>query len=124
CVLSQGYWKTHNDSFKGGAPTDATWNLVLALKEQTPFFTFGSTWFGTFWTPPSGGNAYYQLAHQYMAARLNQLKGTTVPAAIQTALNSATALFNTPANTPTAIGNLKGNNALRQQYITLAGTLG
>jgi hypothetical protein len=115
CTLTQGYWKTHNDSFKGGAPTDTTWNLVVSQKEQTLFYTFGASWFKTFWTPPTGGNAYYQLAHQYMAAKLNQLKGTTVPPAVQTALNSANTLFNNPAYTPAYVGGLKGSNSLRAQ---------
>lgn len=126
CTLSQGYWKTHNDSFKGGAPTDATWGVgpLASLKEMTLFYGFGSTWFNTFWTAPSKGNAYYQLAHQYMAAKLNALKGTDVPTAVGAAMSSANTLFSNSAYTPSYIGGLKSNNALRQQYVNLAGILG
>jgi hypothetical protein len=43
---------------------------------------------------------------------------------IVSTLNSALALFQNPLNTPFTIGALKGNNALRTQFITLAGILG
>ena len=120
CTLTQGYWKTHNASFKGGAPLDDTWDQILALKEQTPFYLSGGTWFKVFWTPPSGGNAYYQLAHQYMAAKLNSLNGAGMSPAVTTAFNSATTLL-TSAN-PTAIGTLKG--AAKNNWVNLVGTLG
>ena len=122
CTLTLGYWKTHNDSFQGGAATDPTWALLSGgLAEETIFFLSGQTWFEVFWTPV-GGNAYYNLAHQYMAAVLNQLAGASVPAAVQTALNSATTLFNT--YTPAQIAALSGSDSLRRQFIALAGTLG
>jgi len=120
CTLTQGYWKTHNDSFKGGAPTDETWALIGADAEQTTFFLSGQSYFDVMWTAPKG-NAYYQLAKQYIAAELNMLAGAD-GSAITTAFASATTLFNT--YTPAQIGALKGNNAVRQQFISLAGTLG
>jgi hypothetical protein len=120
CTLTQGYWKTHNDSFKGGAPTDETWALIGPDAEQTTFFLSGQSYFDVMWTPAKG-NAYYQLAKQYIAAQLNVLSGAD-DSAITTAFNSATTLFNT--YTPAQVGALKGNNAIRQQFISLAGTLG
>jgi hypothetical protein len=39
--------------------------------------------------PPSGGNAYLQLAHQYMAAKLNILKGASAPPIVLSAINWA-----------------------------------
>jgi hypothetical protein len=121
CTLTQGYWKTHNDSFHGGAPTDPTWDLLGPLAEETPFFLSGQTYFQVFWTAPKG-NAYYNLAHQYMAAQLNMLDGAD-GSAISTAFSQATSLLNT--YTPAQIGALKGKNgnALRAQFISLAGTL-
>ncbi|GEM_PF-1213503 len=68
CTLTQGYWKTH--SAYGPAPYDETWAMV---GEDTPFFISGLTWHEILWTPPKGGNAYIQLAHQWIAAYLNQL---------------------------------------------------
>lgn len=121
CTFTLGYWKTHNASFKGGAAPDPTWNLLPGgLAESTVFFLSGKTWFQTFNTAPAG-NAYYVLSQQYMAARLNVLSGASVPAAVGTAIATSTLLFNT--YTPAQIGALKGSNALRAQFIALAGTL-
>ena len=69
CTLTQGYWKTH----AAGKKFDAGWNLVGG--PDAAFFASGSTWIQIFNTPPKGGNAYLQLAHQYMAAKLNALNG-------------------------------------------------
>jgi hypothetical protein len=101
CTLTQGYWKTHNNSFKGGAPADPTWynnTSTLPLGENTPFFSSGYTWFEIFWMPPSKGNAYLQLAHQYMAAKLNIIKGTSAPPIVISAINWAESFF--PGKTP------------------------
>ena len=119
CTLTQGYWKTH--SRQGPAPYDNNWANLGSLQENTPFFLSNQTWLQVFKTPP-GGNAYYQLADQYMAARLNQLNGASTPANVQTAINSATTLFNT--YTPAQIAALKGNSNVRAQFISLAGILG
>jgi hypothetical protein len=76
----------------GASKADPTWynnTSTLPLGEKTPFFTSGSTWFEIFWMPPSGGNAYLQLAHQYMAAKLNILKGTSAPSIVLSAINWA-----------------------------------
>ena len=68
--------------------------LSLAAPQitSTPFFLSGKTWYQVFWTPPAG-NAYYNLAHQYMAAFLNTLAGASVPVEVQQALDAAKALF-------------------------------
>lgn len=121
CTLTQGYWKTHGDP-ANTKKFDTTWNLLPGgLGPSTTFFLSGASWIQVFNTSPSG-NAYYQLAHQYMAARLNILNGASAPGSVTTAISSATTLFNT--YTPAQIGALKGNDALRQQFISLAGTLG
>ncbi len=120
CTLTQGYWKTHNDLFQGGAPSDPDWSSVGG--PDAAFFISGQTWFQVFWTSPKG-NAYYNLAHQYMAAVLNGVDNDpTPPADVQQALADAATLFST--YTPAQIGALKGNNSLRAQFITLAGILG
>ena len=119
CTLTQGYWKTHSQ--QGPAPYDDTWALLGAQQETATFFLSGKSWYGVFWTAPAG-NAYYQLADQYMAAQLNVLNGANVPANVQTALNQAATLFNT--YTPAQIAALKGNSTLRQQFVSLAGVLG
>lgn len=94
CTLTQGYWKTH--SKYGPAPYDSTWAVI---GEDTLFFNSGKSWITLFKTPPKGGDAYLQLAHQYMAARLNVEAGASVPSSVATALASATALFNSVGST-------------------------
>lgn len=119
CTLTQGYWKTHAGF---GAPRfDDAWLLILPSGPNSTFFLSGQTYYQVMQTAPKG-NAYYQLAHQYIAATLNALNGASVPPNVQSAINNATTLFNT--YTPAQIDALKGNDALRAQFITLAGILG
>jgi len=114
CSLTPGYWKTH--STYGPAPYDDTW---AEIGEDTPFFSSGKSYYEALHTAPRG-NAYYILAHAYIAAELNQLNGADFSAA-QDAFDAATALFNDPANTPDAVGELKGD--ARNAWIDLADTL-
>jgi hypothetical protein len=104
CTLTQGYWKTHSE--RGPAPYDDTWNLLPGTDgvagagndgAGTTFFAAGAGWHGVFWTPPAG-NAYYNLAHQYMAARLNLLNGASPPVNVAVALAWADAFF--PGKSP------------------------
>jgi hypothetical protein len=74
-----------------------------------------------FWTSPSGGNVYYQLAHQYMAAVLNKLNGASSTAAVDAAIAAATTYFNNPANTPASALNL--SNGAKAALRALATTL-
>lgn len=121
CTLTLGYWKTHNDSFEGGAPTDVTWDLVGPLAEQELFYGTGKTWFEIFWTAPAG-NAYFNLAHQYMAAVLNTLAGASAPQAVLDAIDHADDLFTTYSIA--YVGDLKGKNSIRKDFIDTAGILG
>lgn len=119
CTLTQGYWKTHSEF--GPAPYDSTWALLNPSGAETTFFLSGMSYHKVMWTPPAG-NAYYNLAHQYIAAQMNELNDADMPPAVHTAFNSATTLFNT--YTPAQIKALKGNSTLRKQFIDLAGILG
>ena len=120
CTLTPGYWKTH--SKYGPAPSDPAWNLVTPNGPDTTFFLSGASWYTVINTPPSGGNAYYILSFQYIAAVLNQLNGATSTAAVDSALASAKSFFQT--YTPAQIGALSGGNSLRQSAIGWATTLG
>lgn len=129
CTLTQGYWKTHSEQGPASKPDDA-WNLVplvypgvpSGLAEDTPFYYSGQTWLEVFRTPPSGGNVYYQLAHQYMAAVLNRLNGASSTTAVNSALTNATTYFNNAANTPaSALSLSKSQRSTLQGY---ASTLG
>lgn len=113
CTLTQGYWKTHSQH--GPAPYDDTWAL-LASAQDTAFFGSGQSWHEVFWTSPSGGNGYYVLAHQYMAATLNVLNGAASTAAVTSAITQATAIFG--AASGTSLG-----GALNRSAKSLAATL-
>jgi hypothetical protein len=115
CTLTQGYWKTHSD--RGPAPYDDAWKNLGGLEEDTPFFSSGKTWYQVFWTAPAG-NAYYILAHQYMAATLNILNGASSTTAVDQALIDAAALFNAQGPNDTTL-----SRSERTQAIALAATL-
>jgi hypothetical protein len=128
CTLTLGYWKTHNELFWGGAPEDDAWYLIgdvdgngLSEGPSETFYHSGQTWFEVFWTSPQGGNAYYQLAHQYMAAKLNILNGASAPSSVTGAIAAAEAYFANPVNTPLTAAELKGKAA--KDLRTLASTL-
>jgi hypothetical protein len=76
CTLTQGYWKTH--SMMGTAPYDPAWMNLGPDGENTPFFGTGLSWVEVLFQNPAGGNAYFILAHQYIAAELNRLNGASV----------------------------------------------
>ena len=65
---------------------------------------------GVLKTPPKG-NAYYILAHQYIAAVLNGASGAGAPANVQAAINGAAAYFGANGPSPAPSG------ALRTQLI-------
>lgn len=131
CTLTQGYWKTHNVTFPGGAPPDETWYLLGDIdRNGTPegegelFFLSDQTFYQVMWTPP-GGNVYYNLAHQYIAAWLNTIGPDGADdTAIAEAFAEATALFE--RYTPAQVAALKGKagKAERAEFIRLAGILG
>lgn len=93
CTLTQGYWKTHS-MYGPAKKSDPTWDL-LANGPDTEFFLSGQTWYEVFWTAPKKGNAYYNLAHQYMAAKLNILAGTSAPTSVTDAIAWAETFFST-----------------------------
>lgn len=114
CTLTQGYWKTH--SALGPAPYDDGWLTIGPSGQDTAFFLSGKTWYQVFWTPPAG-NPYYNLAHQYMAAKLNILNGASSTSAVNAAIAGAESFFasKTPSSTLT--------RAQKQQVLAWASTL-
>ncbi len=76
CTLTQGYWKTHS-------------NWPSPYDPNALFFISGQTWQQVLDTSVNVSQGYYQLAHQYIAAVLNQANGASVPAGVQTTLNNA-----------------------------------
>jgi hypothetical protein len=94
CTLTLGFWKNH--------PDNPTWNK-LPNGTATQFFFSGQTWLQVLQTPPAGGNAYYILAHQYIAAVLNILNGASTTPTVDAALLEAQTFFNNPAHTPSTV---------------------
>ncbi len=78
CVFTQGYWANKPGvEWPDGFSRDAA------------FFSSGQTWQQVMDTPVNVSQAYYQLAHQYIAAVLNQANGASVPSGVQDILNQA-----------------------------------
>jgi hypothetical protein len=88
CTLTPGYWKTHSEL--GPAPYDDTW-AQLSGGASTPFFSSGKSYHQVLWTPPQG-NAYYILAHAYIAAKLNGLNGADL-SSVSSTMTSAGQFF-------------------------------
>jgi len=124
CSLTQGYWKTH--SVHGPAPEDLRWYTLgdvdgdgTSEGADETFFAQKSgntkTWYEVFQTNPAGGNVYYQLAHQYMAARLNIVNGASSTPAVDTAIywaeHSFFPVFAPTASLPDAIAKKAGQYA-------------
>jgi hypothetical protein len=130
CTLTQGYWKTHNESFHGGAPADEAWFNIgdmdgdgVSEGENEDFFLSGDTWFEVFWTAPKG-NAYYNAAHQWMAAYINTLNGAFAPEEVVDALADAQAYFESYGPDNTAGKGKNKNTEASSMLIGWAGTLG
>ncbi len=117
CTLTQGYWKTHSEF--GPAPYDDTW-AQLSSGASTLFFDTGKTWYQVLWTAPQGGNAYYILAHQYIAAYLNGLNGADT-SAVTSQLAHAAVLLNQYDGNPLGMDKIKG--AVRTDFINTAAVL-
>ncbi|MEO7181876.1 MAG: hypothetical protein ABI141_13625 [Gemmatimonadaceae bacterium] len=85
CTYTQGYYK----------------NKGASLLPTGNFYASGQTYRDVLETAPKGGNAYYILAHQFIAASLNA-KRASVPGDVQTAMTQAAAYFATSGITPAA----------------------
>lgn len=96
CTRTQGYWKTHAPNSKnnknGKTKVDPAWGSLY----DDPFFTSGKTYMEVLETAPKGGDAYYILAHQYIAAKLNLAAGASMPTNVRSVYDMATAYFMSP----------------------------
>ena len=94
CTLTQGYWKNHAwPLHPQWAPTTlATWPDINNWK----FFDSGIEWPDVLDVEPRG-DAYFILAHQYIAANLNQQNGAYVPEEVRAALVAAYDYFSLTA---------------------------
>ena len=92
CTLTLGYWKTHS-SYGPAKKADPTW-LLLPNGPNTTFFSSGKTYLQVLQTPPQG-NAYYNFAHQYIAAKLNLLSGADSTSPVDAAIAYGDTFFAT-----------------------------
>ena len=101
CSLTQGYWKNHSEEW------DETGENAASFLSGDTFYNSGLTYLEIMNTPPKGGNAYLQLAHQFIAASLN-INGPSGIAEVDAALAGADAYFAAAAaGTPAPSGSLR-----------------
>jgi len=100
------------------AAYDETWAL---LGEDTSFFLSGQSYYEVLWTAPKKGNAYYILAHAFIAAKLNILNDADIGGEVATAVSEAEELFE--SYTPDDIKKVRKNSELGTQFIDLASLL-
>ncbi len=106
--LTQGYWKNHPEEWASEEKFDN-------------FFKSGDCYLDVL-TTPTKGNAYYILAHQYIAAYLNGAAWSTYASpSVNAAWWQAKDLF--CMYSPDDIAAMKGNDGVRRQFISLAETL-
>lgn len=96
CTLTPGYWKTHADPTR--KQFDETWIAFAGASGANATFDAGLSYLTVLNTAPQG-NAYYILAHAYIAALLNIEAGADTTAAVDAALAYAAGFFT--ANNPT-----------------------
>jgi hypothetical protein len=85
CTLTQGYWKNHSDR-----ETQPNRARPWPIDEDTDLC--GTGWLDTLSISPRG-DAFYILAHQYIAASLNVASGASAPADVSAALDEAEELM-------------------------------
>lgn len=94
CTLTQGFWKNHPE----------LWDAVADGKPfltTSTFYNSGVSYLTIMNTPPKGGNAYLQLAHQFIAASLNLNGASSGIASVDAAIAGAAAYFSgAPAGMP------------------------
>jgi hypothetical protein len=83
CTFTQGYYQ----------------NKGASLLPTGNFYASGQTYLQVLETSPKGGNPYYILAHQHIAASLNA-KSASVPGNVTTAMTQAGTYFATSGITP------------------------
>jgi hypothetical protein len=110
CVYTQGYW---------GSKPGVVW--PSPYDRNALFFLSGLTW-QQILDGPVGGNGYFILAHQYIAAVLNKANGACVPDGVQGVLDEATAWLNANTQGTDKIGT--GKDAIPATGCYVAGSCG
>lgn len=108
CPHSQGYWKTHNKYAKNQSQ-----KIPWPISEDTQMC--GKSWL-TILNTSAGGDAFYILAYQYIAARLNVANGGPKNSVLESKIQEAGNLLN-------QCKNLKSSSSDRTLAINLASYL-
>ena len=79
-------------------------------------------WYEVLWRQPKKANAYYILAHAYIAAALNEANGASVPPEVAAALDNAEFLLDRFDGNPESMTGLTGKSArrVRRRFINNA----
>jgi hypothetical protein len=115
CTRTQGYWKNWNVYAKQPhrqIPWPISEDMLLC----------DETWLDILKTP-TGGSSWYNLAHQYIPAKLNEADGATVPAHVQSALSTADSLLPSSCLAPPAMGGHFPAGALSSQALIIKNLL-
>lgn len=92
CTYTQGYWSRTTGQNPPVWPSPYSRDAL--------FFLSGQTWQQVLDSPVNVSQGYYQLAHQYIAAVLNEANGAFVPEGVESTLELAYVWLN--ANGPDA----------------------
>lgn len=96
CTLTQGFWKTHGpEGCVTGNNANAWPEEVMTNGLQIGNITYTPAQLCTILNTPPAGGTNYSLAHQLIAALLNQANGASVPAEVQNCINIARDYFTT-----------------------------
>jgi hypothetical protein len=109
CTLSQGYWRTHNETVCASDPASplcVTWP-VSGLTLGTVFYT-NSQLVSILNQSAAGGNGLVSLAHQLIAVKLDIARGTD-GSAIAGDVAAADALIGGLVVPPVGAGSLPGS---------------
>lgn len=109
CTLTQGFWKN---------PKKGPWPSPFNRDDE--FYLSGQSWQDVLLTAPKD-NAYYQAAHQFIAASLNGANGASSTDEVDAAIALGQDLFS--FYEPGDIAGLSGDDPLREQFISINDTL-
>jgi hypothetical protein len=96
CTLTQGYWKQRKHAWPAHPLFPGTTLRDWPFASSWFFFGGDKHWQDVLETPPKG-DAYYILAHQYIAAVLNQANGAPPVPSVQSTLEKAYLYFSKQA---------------------------
>jgi len=124
CTKTAKYWKDHLK----GKKKDPIWDLIGGTDgdgSKTEFFNSGDNYYNIMKKRPWGwgSNPYYLLAHEYIAAELNQLAGAEFDSETELAFKQATELFNDDDITPKKVKKYKKRDEQSKQFYDFAKNL-